>query len=102
MPYIPKAKRQSAEPPAVVFPVYGCQPMRGMSREEMEKQQRTRAAELKKHWESDGVKAVVELIEIQGAICQRRACAREATSHDAGQAFALAELLGQLQRLRFG
>lgn len=102
MPYTPKTKRQSAEPPAVVFPVYGCQPMRGMSREEMDKQQRARAADLKKHWDDDGVKAVVELIEIQTAICQRRACSREATSHDAGQAFALSELLGQFQRLRFG
>lgn len=99
MPYKAKTPK-SLEPCAIVFPIYGCDPTRGHSREEMEAQSRTRCATLKKHWDHEGVKAVIELIEIQGALCQRRAIDRDATLHDAGQAFALGELLALLQRHR--
>lgn len=90
-----------ATPAAFYFPAYGCDAVKPMTMEEMqEKEQRSRAI-IQKNWQHDGVKAVIEYIEIQCAMLQARACQKGADQHDAGQAFALQKLIGELQNKRW-
>ncbi len=62
-----------------------------------ETQAKKRAAVLREtirsHWNSAGVKALVELIEQRTARTQREAVQRTSGAHEQGQAYALGELL---------
>lgn len=83
------------------FPVFGCEPARPWTRAEMAKQQEKVRKTIKKHWDSEGVKAIVELLQIEAAILQARACARGADQHDAGGGYHLLKVVRELQNRRW-
>lgn len=56
---------------------------------------------IQKHWNNEGVQALIELLEQRTAVAQARACLPGATAHDGGQGYALAELNSRFQRLRW-
>ena len=56
---------------------------------------------IQKHWNNEGVQALIELLEQRTAVAQARACLPGATAHDGGQGFALAEINARFQRLRW-
>lgn len=90
-----------SSPPVFYFPVHGCEPARPLTAAEIEKQQKKCLAAIKQHWDNEGVKAIVQLLEIKAAIQQGRAITREATSYDAGGASALLNVVRDLQAKRW-
>lgn len=72
-----------------------------MTETEIKAMERRQQALIQKHWKHEGVKAVVALIETECAILQGRACQPGATAHDAGQGFALQQVVAKLQRKKW-
>lgn len=85
----------------IVFPLHGCEAAAPLTSEQVEAQMRELENAIKKHWENDGVEAIVKLIEMESAIKTGRACVPGATPHDAGQGFALQQLVARIQALKW-
>jgi hypothetical protein len=83
------------------FPVHGCEPARPLTDQEVEKINQQAQAAIRQHWDHEGVKAIIQHIEIHAAKMQSRAVSKGAEPHDAGQAYALTRLVGQLQEIRW-
>lgn len=91
----------NTEPVTIVFPLHGCEPAKPLPPEEQEALQNELMAAIQKHWKNDGVEAVVQLLEMECAIKQSRACLPGATPHDGGQAYGLQQVLSRIQSLKW-
>lgn len=80
-------------PPVIVFPVHGCKPAWEMNERDSASHLKALRETIRKHWHEPGVKAVMELFEHRAALLQRQAVQPGGTPHEAGQAFAVGELL---------
>ncbi len=86
---------------AILFPVHGCEKAKPLTEVQMKAMLKKQLQDLQKNWENPGVKALVQMIEIEAATLQGRACLPGATLHDAGQGFALGQLVAKIQRKRW-
>ena len=98
-----KTKTAATEEVKVVicYPVHGCEAARPMTEEEMAVAKEKSLRAIQKHWGNDGVKAIIELVEVKAAVLQARCTQEGSTQHVAGQAYGMQQLVGELQRLRW-
>lgn len=88
-------------PPAILFPVHGCDALSApLNEQQLAAEKADLEAAVRMHWDNPGVQAIVKMIERGSAMKQARACAADATPHDAGQGFALMELNGRISRIK--
>ncbi len=80
-------------PPVIVFPVHGCKPAWEMNERESVAHLKKLRETIRGNWHHDGVKAAMQMLEHRAAILQRQAVQPGSGPHDAGQAFAVGELL---------
>lgn len=73
-----------------------------MTAEEVAVMRRNIILEVRKNWDNKGLKALVQYIEQKASTAKSRACLPGANQHDAGQGFALEQLVGELQQFRLG
>lgn len=81
------------DPAVILYPSHGCQPVTGRTQAQLDAAMKLRRSAVKDAWEHPGVKALVEIIEQRGCRLQRTAIAPGATVHEAGQAYAIDELI---------
>lgn len=84
------------------FPAYGCDPVRPMTEAQARAEQRVLETSLRAHWTHPGVKAIITLLERRAARSKSAAVRPGAGVHEQGQAFALEQLVGNLQQLGAG
>lgn len=92
-------KTMNEGPPVILFPLHGCAPGGTQTEEQVTKRLKELREEVRRNWTSAGVRAVVALIEMRGAMLQRAAILPGAGPHDQGQAYGAQELLGMLQQV---
>ncbi len=88
--------KSSTTPPALIYPVHGCKALAPMTKEEVEKLDANSRKTIRAHWKNEGVRALVQLLEREVGTKQARACLPGATLHDAGQGYALQQLLAKI------
>jgi hypothetical protein len=98
-PEIPASGREAV--PVICYPLHGCEAASPMTEEEQEAMRTKLLRAIRKHWGNAGVEAIVQMLEMECAIAQSRACLAGATPHDGGQAYGLQQLLGKIQRLKW-
>lgn len=77
----------SNTPPIILFPLNGTTSEIELTRAQAREKMRQTRQTLRQYWESDGVKAVVTLLEISASAMLRDAISPGATLHDQGQAY---------------
>lgn len=93
-PVIPENDRvDEAGPPVLMYPLHGCEALGVMDEKAMTKRMKQMRQTIRTHWNHDGVKAMIEMIQLRTARMQREAIQAGAGAHAQGQAFALDELI---------
>lgn len=91
-------------PPAFYFPVYGSEASKPITQEEAEADKKRMEEAVRKHWNNAGVKALIEMLEREAAVGMIRAVQPVALEfsreHQAGQGYALQQLVARIQNLR--
>ncbi len=67
-----------------------------MTKVQIEKLEAASRKKIRAHWNNEGVCALVQLLEREVGTKQARACLAGATLHDAGQGYALQQLLAKI------
>ena len=86
-------------PPALLYPIHGCQPLGHLTELQLEAAMRLRRQRLREYWDQPGVKDLIEFLEMRTATLTTRALSPEATAHEQGQAYALTDFLGTLAHI---
>jgi hypothetical protein len=87
-------------PPAILYPIHGCQPLGHLTEPELESAMRLRRQRLREYWDQPGVKDLIELLEMRAATITGRALSPDAGAHDQGQAYALTDFLSTLAQIQ--
>lgn len=91
-------------PPAFYFPVYGSEASTPITQEQAIADKKRMEESVRKHWNNAGVKALIEMLEREAAVGLIRAVqpvAQEfSREHQAGQGYALQQLVARIQNLR--
>lgn len=94
------AKKRVVKVPVVVFPLGGCAPDGTLTEAQVTARMKNLRELVRMHWNNEGVRAVIELLEMRTAMKQRAGVAPGAGAHEQGQAFALDEAIGMLRQVR--
>ena len=86
-------------PPALRYPVHGCQPIGHLTEPQLEAAMRQRRQSIREYWNQPGLKSLIELLEMRAALVTRRAISADAGPHEQGQAYALTDFLSTLAQI---
>jgi hypothetical protein len=73
--------------PVILFPLGGCKAEGELTKEQLKVKMGELRERVRKHWQDDGVQAVVALLEMRAARLQGDGLRPGATAHDAGQGY---------------
>lgn len=88
--------------PVILFPLHGCRDVQDMTHEEQEQLMRKHRLNLRKHWNHDGVKSAITILELTTMRLVAEAITAGATPHDAGRAAGASEQLVMLRAILTG
>jgi hypothetical protein len=93
------AEDTSAEVPVILFPMGGCKPEGELTKAQAKVHTAALREMVRKHWNDDGVKAVVALLEMRAARLQGQGLMPGATAHDAGQGYEAGQCVAFLRMI---
>lgn len=96
------ATRQRSGTPVILFPLHGSEDVQEMTQAEYEAALRKHRLMLRKHWNHDGVKSIVALLELTTARLLHEAIAPDSTMDDVRRAGGASEQLAMLRTILVG